>query len=275
MVPVEFYLPFKFLLHWKHSEESLRHLCLGDTKVSFSLIIELAKRCPGLSLRSLRTCDNRVTAYSVRVPEDILLNYVNNGVNPVLGSGNRGFDQSRFIRYLQSSRATRFLFTFDGEEVLMQEVGTKLENERSFLLSPDRWVELENESNETDPSQSHLVNAPRWVFDRFYHDDSDDGEVLVHQIGQENKHKGHKTELWKFTNRDGEVTYGQYPLDWWEDWDPDNGDLAEPTPYCDDLFYFVAERQSVFMAGYKSARPPLGAIRYDEDEGELVSKLMR
>ncbi|CAH0022989.1 unnamed protein product [Clonostachys rhizophaga] len=228
---------------------------------------------PRLSLRSLRICDNRATGDSVRVPEAIFLNYVNNGT-PVLGSGNRGFDQSRFIHYLQGSCATRFLFTFDGEEALMQEVKVMLENERSFLLSPGRWVELENESNETNPSESHLANAPRWVFDRFYHEDSDDGEVWVHQIEQENKHKGHKTELWKFTNRDGEVACGQYPLDWWEDWDPNNGDLAEPTPYCDDLFYLVARRQSVFMAGYKSSRSPLGAIGYDEDEGEFVSKPM-
>ncbi|CAG9977521.1 unnamed protein product [Clonostachys byssicola] len=189
----------------------------------------------------------------------MLLNYVNSGATPVIGSGNGCPGQSLFFRYMKGSRSTRFLFTFDGEEVLMQEVGAK----------------LENESNETDPSESYLANAPRWVFDRYYHEDSDDGEVWVHQIGKENKPRGHETELWKFTNRDGEVAYGQCPLDWWEDWDPDDGDLAEPTPYCDYLFYFVAERQPVFMAGYKSARPPLGAIRYDEDEGELVSKLMR
>ncbi|CAH0054368.1 unnamed protein product [Clonostachys solani] len=243
----------------EHSEESLRHLYLQDTKVSFDLINELAKRCPRLSLLSLRIWDNRPSGDSMYVPEDILLNYVNSGTTPVLDSGNRGFDQRRFNRYLEGSRATRFLFTFDGEDALKHE-----------------WtLEAENESNETDPSEPHLANAPRWDFSRFYHEDSDRGEVWVFQIGQENKHKGYKTDLWKFTNRDGEVAYGRYPLDWWEDWDPDNGDLAEPTPYCDDLFNFAAERQKIFMAGYESARPPPGAIRYDEEEGELVKRLKR
>ncbi|VUC26250.1 unnamed protein product [Clonostachys rosea] len=235
----------------KRSEENLSHLYLEDTEVSFSLIKELARGCSRLSLRSLRIWDNSPSSESVYVPEDMLLNYVNSGTTSGLASANEAFDQNRFDRYLEDSRATRYLFTFDGEEASKQE----------------SMVETVDERDEEEPSEAHLANAPRWDFDRFYHEDEDDGEVWVFRIGQESRYEGYATQLWKFTNRDGEVAYGRHPLDWWEDWEPNEGDLAEPTPYCDDLFYFVAERQKIFMAGYESLRPPPGAVRQARSSG--------
>lgn len=40
--------------------------------------------------------------------------------------------------------------------------------------------------------------------------------------------------IWKFTRRDGLVTYSHDPYEWFDDWDLEAGDREEPTPFCSD-----------------------------------------
>lgn len=51
----------------------------------------------------------------------------------------------------------------------------------------------------------------------------------------------HSTEIWKFSHRNGEVTWGQEPLNFWDDWigTRESGDHTEPTPFGRRLHEFI------------------------------------
>ena len=75
-------------------------------------------------------------------------------------------------------------------------------------------------------------SGPFWMYGVFTVQNKHDpeGEMFMWQVPHGTPH-ALPTEIWKFTNRDGEVAYGWEPLEWFEDWDLAFGDRAEPTPY--------------------------------------------
>ncbi len=94
--------------------------------------------------------------------------------------------------------------------------------------------------------------------------------------------QGHATQVWKFTTRSGEIAYGDEPLEWFEDWDPEEGDVAEPTPYCLALGEYcdgarVSEDWLVANLAQDSelledSELPEGAFQYDIDEDPTIDQ---
>ncbi|GAB1315229.1 hypothetical protein MFIFM68171_05439 [Madurella fahalii] len=66
-----------------------------------------------------------------------------------------------------------------------------------------------------------------------------DGQIFCHQVPDTDP-AGHPTQFWKFTSRDGEVSYGIDSLTWFEEWDTEAGDCEEPTPFCQALREFYS-----------------------------------
>jgi hypothetical protein len=132
-------------------------------------------------------------------------------------------------------------------------------------------------SSENSVDRRRKGPRPRWSWGRFFNKHGC-GEVYYYQVGESHPH-GHYTSTWKFTSRDGVVYYGYDPLIQFDDWDPDAGDVEEPTPYCQELREFYrdgndAEYHMGSLASYlgvgsinweliKNQAPPEGAIRYD------------
>ena len=104
--------------------------------------------------------------------------------------------------------------------------------------------------------------------------------MYYYQVQESLPHR-HLTKIWKFTSRDGEVYFGHDPLIQFDDWDPDPGDVEEPTPYCQELRDFYREGEDAeynmgSLAAYlgkgsinweliRNQAPPEGAICYSDD----------
>jgi hypothetical protein len=120
---------------------------------------------------------------------------------------------------------------------------------------------------------SHLKRgreAPRWMWGR-----GNDGRGDVYNWVVENEDGprgvGHPTEMWRFEHRNGEVAFGEDPLEFWEDWEgSETGDVVEATP-------FGWEFRS-YLLGQKSGRSPPNpwrtvpeerAVQYYEDQDAM------
>ncbi|KAG6008260.1 hypothetical protein E4U21_004722 [Claviceps maximensis] len=52
---------------------------------------------------------------------------------------------------------------------------------------------------------------------------------------------GYKTRDWRFEHRNGEVAYGEDPLEFWLDWEGyQSGDQAVPIPFVYELYEFFS-----------------------------------
>ncbi|CAJ2506265.1 Uu.00g003950.m01.CDS01 [Anthostomella pinea] len=90
--------------------------------------------------------------------------------------------------------------------------------------------------------------TPYWGWDRF------DGRVACREVADEDAAEAQaKTTNWKFQRRDGATAVGSEPLDYFSDWDSDNGDVAIPTPHGEPLRSFRQSHRTI-------RRPPEGAI---------------
>lgn len=115
-------------------------------------------------------------------------------------------------------------------------------------------------SPSSDADSLDMRESPYWAWDVFH------GEsVYCYRVDQPHP-KQHPTVIWKFTSRDGTFALGKDPLNWWEEWDTDAGDVEEPTPFCDALDDFFADVQDALYRGIeirqREGHPPEGAILY-------------
>ena len=91
----------------------------------------------------------------------------------------------------------------------------------------------------------------------------------------------HPTEIWRFTDRSGDVGYGRDPLTWFEEWDLREGDVEEPTPFSHALLHFLEagpvptedvdssdDGDSARWRGFRE--PHEGAVWYDDTADPLV-----
>jgi len=128
----------------------------------------------------------------------------------------------------------------------------------SNVLAPERLLittlsdsnddmDLDSESDTTSECSVDYRRrtAPRWVWTSF-HDGSDSAKAqfLAFQVPATYLF-GHRTELWRFTSRHGEVGYGDDPWAWFDDWDLEAGDKEEPLPYCDAFRDFALGRRPI------------------------------
>lgn len=107
---------------------------------------------------------------------------------------------------------------------------------RKCGFDPASVRELEAAIAETTTSDAGSViswapdSEHKWVWGRYFNPARNRLSVYCHLVPDDHP-GGHATEVWRFTSREGEVAYGNEPLDWFEEWDPDEGDMVEPTPF--------------------------------------------
>jgi hypothetical protein len=113
----------------------------------------------------------------------------------------------------------------------------------------------------------HCREAPRWMWGR---GNEGRGDVYYWAVKNEDgpRGAGHPTEMWRFEHRNGEVAFGDDPLEFWEDWEgSEAGDVVEATP-------FGWEFRS-YLLGQRSGRSPPNpwrpvpegrAVQYYEDQ---------
>jgi hypothetical protein len=154
-----------------------------------------------------------------------------------------------------------------------------------FLYSDPSDSDSEAVSDSSEDSLDfRRRSAPKWMWARFFNTGCDDypsSDIYCYQVPDSHP-KGHATKYWKFTSRSGETACGVDPLDWFNDWDLEAGDVVEPTPYCRALREFYrdgeeVERHISYLVEYlgeeseawdliKEQKPPEGAFFYDPDE---------
>ncbi|KAI0148279.1 hypothetical protein F4776DRAFT_307247 [Hypoxylon sp. NC0597] len=92
-----------------------------------------------------------------------------------------------------------------------------------------------------------------WAWDRFSSTLS--GDVFYWRADENPDQAQARTTYWRFTSRDGTTAVGKDPLDYFAEWDSDEGDIATPTPFCKKLFGFDASGDII-------RKPPAGAMSY-------------
>ncbi|OTA63192.1 hypothetical protein K449DRAFT_381683 [Hypoxylon sp. EC38] len=92
-----------------------------------------------------------------------------------------------------------------------------------------------------------------WAWDRF--SPTSKGDVFYWRVDENPDEAQASTTYWRFTSRNGATALGKDPLDYFSDWDSDEGDVATPTPYSQDLFRFD-------ISGDIIREPPAGATAY-------------
>ncbi|KAK3903572.1 hypothetical protein C8A05DRAFT_14468 [Staphylotrichum tortipilum] len=144
----------------------------------------------------------------------------------------------------------------------------------------ERGSDAESDASE-DSMDYRRQTGPKWAWSRFVpEDESFPTGVYCFQVASSHP-GGHATEYWNFTSRDGETACGTDPLDWFEDWDANAGDIEEPLPYCEALSEFwrngirvlETDRRGwpvIYDLGGEAweelqrENPPAGAVLYDE-----------
>ena len=105
-----------------------------------------------------------------------------------------------------------------------------------------------DDDDEDSDSDNLILPTPKtyWVTDRM------DEDIVFWSTSDPNVGE-YETEIWKFVYRDGRYAHSREgekrpePLEFFEDWDPEQGDKLEPTPYGDQFDMFVAQRQKLFF----------------------------
>ncbi|KAK7414173.1 hypothetical protein QQX98_006959 [Neonectria punicea] len=235
--------------------ESLRHLYLRNCSVCVYSLKKLAEM-PNLLLHSLRV-DQDKESREFTVDENALLRFVNK-------LSLQRDDNDPFQARSAESRIVATVSTEDNAEE-----------------SQDSKESICSDAGSDDSADHRIRTAPKWVWGRYFHK-SIYGEVYCSRVPDSHP-GGRRTQIWRFTSRDGIVGYGADPLWWFEEWDPEEGDVEEPTPYCEDLHAFYESRgmavrdngglwdylgeQSSAWELVRSLEPPEGAVKYDDQEG--------
>ncbi|KAI1086323.1 hypothetical protein F5B19DRAFT_498468 [Rostrohypoxylon terebratum] len=95
------------------------------------------------------------------------------------------------------------------------------------------------EARENASNTKRLRKSPWWEW-RSLFDGRPEPLYLTDAQISAMQHNGEKlpicpTEVWRFQHRNGEVAFGDDPLEYWEDWEgSDAGDSASPTPFGND-----------------------------------------
>lgn len=151
-----------------------------------------------------------------------------------------------------------------------------------YVDTPDDDVQSvcsDHSLNSEDNTGYHFRTGPKWIWGRYFNK-SASGDIYCYQVPDSHPN-GQETVWWKFTCRHGRVAFGVEPLDWFEDWDTELGDVEQPMPYCPQLRSFASQSRLTGMDEFLGARstawetlhsltPPEGAILYNKAEDNYV-----
>lgn len=153
--------------------------------------------------------------------------------------------------------------TRDGDESAYEEAA------RGEWSAEEGPLGREGELGEYDREQaSHvkrLHEAPQWMWGR-----ANDGKCEVHywKVKPEDGQRGIPTRIWRFQHRNGEMAFGDDPLEFWEDWEGSMaGDIAEATPYGPAFQdYLSKQKLSPLSENPWDFWPEDRVVKYNEDE---------
>jgi len=284
---------------------SLRHLTVQNTPISPRLVRDMA-RIEGLDLESIQIIRDEEVVYGegswwsfdgeadeVATLQDEELS--NDGTPTTAGNGlslrKEVVTESALLRYLRGEAPTndhdrQAYQVVDGVSDDIPVLISTLPRTEPTMEGDDDECASETDSVDSDSVEYRRRTAPKWGWARYFHiaGSENEGRIFAFPLPNAAIH-GHKTERWRFTSRDGDVAYGDDPWEWFEDWDPEAGDLEEPLPYCKalrkfvemdnrlkgaDLGEYLGEKSEAWKL-VKHLSPPEGAIEYDLDE-DLASK---
>jgi hypothetical protein len=262
----------------KHNASSLRCLHFEAMPVKAKIIQQLAD-LPELRLKTFRVAEEDGGTI---VCERALLRYINGETNQQcpnpedceVGWHYENCDEGvrRVVENMGNYDFATTSITFDEE----QEPDWTLDVESS-IGSEDS----QDSQDSQDSAELRLRRGPKWVWGRYFNREDGYEGIYCHQVPDTHPN-GHRTTVWKFMSRYGEVAYGDDPLEWFKEWDTNAGDIEEPTPYCEGLSEFYRDGRDVeyemgslreYLGEWsdvwhlvKSTKPPEGAFRYDPRE---------
>ncbi|CAH0023789.1 unnamed protein product [Clonostachys rhizophaga] len=281
----------------RESAETLCHLYLEECNMTLNRVKKLSK-IPKLKLQSVRVLSEYPRHQCHLIPERKLLDYLNHQVIPegedvdmctfqdqkleFIDDDDDDFDLNLGIYYKDNHfrmfdddcpefLATRLVMTLPafmiGDSSLDDdEFEIKQVDKRGYS---DDWVgktdlDLIDSVSVTESEDSvteRIRNGPKWFWGSYFHDFHEraiEGEIYFMQVDDIHP-QGWPTTIWKFTSREGLVYYGQDPLEAFEEWDTEQGDLEEATPYGRDMELAISQTND---------RPPEGAWLYDISEAK-------
>ena len=259
---------------------TLRDVYLEGIEVKGSLIGRLAE-LPGLKLSSMR-----VKADSARILcHCALLRYINREAPVQYFDCNCGWNLSwNFIGNRNSQ--VRDMVAWESKQWATEVEFEPCSEPRSRGFSPGpeqssstartRRDSVDSEASSEDDINRRRRSCPKWAWGRFFVDDNQEPSIFYYQVPDSDPH-GYPTKCWRFTLRNGEVGYGDEPLEFFDEWDPDAGDREEPTPYCRELQIFNAHENDVYWIKkcvqaffgraawdvLRNLSPPAGATEYN------------
>ncbi|CAH0000737.1 unnamed protein product [Clonostachys byssicola] len=143
--------------------------------------------------------------------------------------------------------------SFDDDEFeIKQAYKSGYSDDQTELELTDDISVTESEDSVTE----RIRNGPKWFWRRYLHRRAIEGEIYFMQVDDMHP-QGWPTTIWKFTSREGLVYYGHDPLEAFEEWDTEQGDLEQATPYGRDMELAICQNHE---------RPPEGAWLYDVSE---------
>jgi len=267
---------------------SLRRLTLEDVPV-FSLLIKNMAQIPGLQLASIQIQIHEELLYSEGTwyhdefeSDDGLLSAHedSSSVGSCLPKNEWSYvrvtvTETALLRYLRGQPPICDMDHKLHDALLREETIITTESGSEADVAADSASDTSSEN-----SRHYLRRtAPKWVWGRYFHkpEFSKEGRVFIYQLPGTSD-GGYATVTWRFTSRYGEVTYGDDPLEWFEEWDPEAGDTEEPLPYCTALRDYVAmDLPAPDLGGSGPVAealdsegrvriPPEGAFEYDMED---------
>ncbi|KAK3937475.1 hypothetical protein QBC46DRAFT_416061 [Diplogelasinospora grovesii] len=216
----------------KNHAKTLRNLTLEECKVTCG-IVEHLKTIEGLKLESLRVSyehANRV------ISEQDLLSYLRGESSYCNFQANHNSEDEDWDydwnddadHSSNSDSSDNELVTVFATHVLIAffedppaEYGDGDEGDG------DRWnVHTDCDEGDRDLNEEFgCAPAPRWKWGSFVPQNNFMPGLYLWPV-EHDEPNSHAT--YRFTSRDGEVGYGTEPLEFWEEWDPSCGDVAEP-----------------------------------------------
>ena len=255
----------------KANARSLRHLYFDSMYVENQSILRLAK-LHTLQLDTLQIVDECAYTYC----QSALVRYVN-GERP-------SEDPFKQIPCHKTPLSKRNACSCWAEQVYDEidpdDGPPRIVTKSQIYIDSDSDSNVDSEGS-VGPSDDSR-HAPKWAWARFFDKSLCSPAVFFWQVPDSHP-KGHVTEIWKFISRSGELAHGKEPLEWFEDWDPEEGDVAEPTPYCRALREFCKDnRPRPGELGYwgfgpgeylkAPKEPPEGAMQYSRDEDPAANE---
>ena len=136
-------------------------------------------------------------------------------------------------------------FFWDGDAwpgVVVHDIKTRPKAYEGLSVPPECE---EHDSDGEDIPKNTTPPSIYWILDDL---SEDGGRIVFYSVTSASDDDAYTTEVWRFCRADGSYAFSDPkdgvpdPLNYFEDWDPEAGDVAEPTPFGKAFDEFVEEQ---------------------------------